>query len=76
MNGAIYKPDYNSNDCKLPNEKATPSNLAIEVWLVRLHVGWAINRIPYNLSNTCVWLGVGRLTIGLKNRRRLTFNDL
>ena len=21
----LYKPDYNSNDCKLPNEKATPT---------------------------------------------------
>ena len=29
----LYKPDCNSNDCELPNEKATPSILPIEVWL-------------------------------------------
>ena len=39
----LYKPDCNSNDYELPNGKATPSILAIEVWLVRLHVGWDIN---------------------------------
>ena len=33
----LYKPDCDSNDCEQPNEKATPSILAIEVWLVRLH---------------------------------------
>ena len=44
---------------------------------MRLHVGWAINnnRIPYSSSNGCTWLGVGygigRLAVGLKNRRRL-----
>ena len=27
----LYKPDYDSNDCELPNEKATPSILGIEV---------------------------------------------
>ena len=26
---------------------------------MRLHVGWAINRIPYCSSNGCAWLGVG-----------------
>ena len=35
----LYKLDCDSNDCKLPNGKATPSILAIEVWLMRLHVG-------------------------------------
>ena len=68
---AIYKPDCDSNDCEWPNEKATPSILAIEVWLVRLHVGWAINRIPYRSSDRWTWLGVGygvgRLAVGLKN---------
>ena len=47
---------------------ATPSILAIEVWLVRLHVGWVINTIllePVALD----WV-VGRLKVGLKNRRR------
>ena len=39
----LYKPDCDSNDCKLPNEKAIPSILAIDVWLVKLHVVWAIN---------------------------------
>ena len=43
----LYKPDCDSNDCELPNWRATPSILAIEVWLVKLHVGWAITRIPY-----------------------------
>ena len=51
------------------NKKATPSILAVEVWLVRLHVGWAINRIPYCSSNGCAWLDVSRLAVGLKNRR-------
>ena len=55
----LYKPDCDSNDCELPNEKATPSILAIEVWPVRLHVGWTINRIPYCSSDSCVWCGVG-----------------
>ena len=27
-------------NCLLPYEKATPSILAIEVWLMMLHVGW------------------------------------
>ena len=63
----LYKPDCDSNDCELPNGKATPSILAIEVWLVRLHVGWDINIIPYYSSDSCAWLGVGRLTVGLKN---------
>ena len=62
----------------MPNEKATPSIL-VEVWLVRLHVGWAINRIPYCLSDGYAWLGVGygvgRLAIGLKNGRRLILYD-
>ena len=58
----LYKPDCDSNDYELPNEKVTPSILAIEVWLVRLHVGWAINRMPYYSSDSCAWLGVGRLT--------------
>ena len=73
----LYKPDYDSNDCEWPNEKATTSILAIEVWLVRLHVGWAINRIPYCSSDGCVWLGVGYivLAVGLKNRRRLILDD-
>ena len=48
------------------NKKATPSILAIEVWLERLHVGWAINRIPYSSSDSCAWLGVGRSAVGLK----------
>ena len=51
--------------------KPHPQSLAIEMWLVRLHVGWTINRIPYCLSDGYVWLGVGydvsRLAIGLKN---------
>ena len=55
----LYKPDCDSNDCKWPNKKATPSILAIEVWLMRLHVGWTINRIPYCSSDGCAWLGVG-----------------
>ena len=38
----LYKPDGDSNDCKLVNEKATPSILAIEVWLVRVNVGWLL----------------------------------
>ena len=45
----LYKPDCDFNDCKKPKEKATPSILAIEVWLVRLQVGSTINH------------GVGRL---------------
>ena len=66
------------NNC-VAKRKATPSILAIEVWLVRLHVGWAINRIPHCSSNSCAWLGVGygfgRLAVGLKNRRRLILDD-
>ena len=65
----LYKPGCDSNDCELPNKKVTPSILAIEVWLMRLHVGWAINIAPYYLSDSCTWLGIGRLTVGLKNRR-------
>ena len=64
----LYKPDCDSNDCELPNGKATPSILATEAWFVRLCVGWAINRIPYYSSDSYTWLGVGRLTVGLKNR--------
>ena len=62
----LYKPNYDSNDYKLPSKKAIPSILAIEL---RLQVGWAINveYIPYYLSDSCTWLGVGRLTVGLKN---------
>ena len=41
----LYKPDCNSNDCDLPNKKATPLNLAIEVWLVRLHSGIARGKL-------------------------------
>ena len=74
----LYKPDCTSNHYELPNEKATPSILAIEVWLVR-HVGWAINRIPYCSSDSRAWLGVGygvgRLAAGLKNQRRLILDD-
>ena len=66
----LYKPDCDSNNCELPNEKATPSILAIEVWLVTLHVGWAINRIPYIPSSNLP----GRLTVGLKNRRLVLDN--
>ena len=55
-----------SNDCELPNREATPSILAIEAWLVRLHVGWAINRIPYYSSDSCACLDVSRLTVGLR----------
>ena len=29
-------------------------------------VGWAINRIPYYSSDSCPWLDVGRLTVGLR----------
>ena len=36
---------------------------------------WAINRIPYCSSNSCAWLGGGRLAVGLKNRRRLSLDD-
>ena len=61
----LYKPDCDSNDCELPNKKATPSILAIEVWLVRLHVEWAINRIPYTARAT-IALGLV-LAVGLKN---------
>ena len=63
-----YKPDCDSNDCELPNEKATPSISSIEAWLLRLHVGWAITRIPYYLSDSCAWLDIelGRLTVGLR----------
>ena len=43
----LNKPDYDSNDCEFLNRKATPSILAIEAWLVRVHVGWTINRISY-----------------------------
>ena len=46
---------------------------------MRLHVGWAINRIPYCSSDGCAWLGVGYgvgwLAVGLKNRRRLILDD-
>ena len=52
----LYKPDCDSNDCELPNEKATPSILGIEVWLMRLHVGWAITKIPYYSSDSCASL--------------------
>ena len=38
---------------------------------MRLHVEWAINKIPYCSSDGCAWLGVGygvgRLAVGLKN---------
>ena len=54
MNGAIQ--------ARL-NGKATPSILAIEVWLVRLNVGWAINKIPYHFSDSCTWPDIGRLTV-------------
>ena len=57
----VYKPDCDSNDCELPNEKATPLILVIAVWLMRLHVGRAINRISYYSSNSCTWLGIGSL---------------
>ena len=49
MNGAIIL--YTSQiailmnaTCQM-NEKVTPSILAIEVWLVRLHVRWIINTL-------------------------------
>ena len=46
---------------------------------MRLQVGWAINRILYCSSNGCAWLGVGyvvgRVAVGLKNRRRLILDD-
>ena len=29
MQMVLYKPDYNFNDCKLPNKKTTPSILAV-----------------------------------------------
>ena len=29
---------------------------------MRLHVGWAINIIPYYSRDSCAWLGIGRLT--------------
>ena len=64
-----------SNDCKVPNEKARPSVLAMEVWLVRPHMGWDINRIPYYWSDSYAWLGVGRLTGGLKNQRLILDNQ-
>ena len=60
----LYKPDCNSNDCKLPSKKATFSILAIEV---RLHVGWAINRILLERQLHLAAVGVGRLTVSLKN---------
>ena len=47
----LYKPDCDSNDCKLPNEKATPS----EVWLMRLHVGGLL--IEYHSTRATVALG-------------------
>ena len=46
----LYKSDCNSNDCKLPNKKTTPSILAIECRDVAYeapYVGWALIRIPY-----------------------------
>ena len=76
---SLYKPDCDSNDCEWPNEEAAPSILATEVWLVWLHVGWAINRIPYCSSDGCAWLGigygVGRFAVGLKNRKRFILDD-
>ena len=38
----------------------------------KLHVGWAINRIPYYSSDSCA---CGRLRTGFKNRRKLILND-
>ena len=32
------------SDCEPPSEQATPPTLAREVWPVRLHKGWAVNR--------------------------------
>ena len=40
----------------------------------RLHVGWAINRIPHYPSDSCAWLGIGRLTVGLKNNNIINEN--
>ena len=71
----LHKPDYNSNDYELPNKKATPSILAIEVWLMKLHVVWAFNRIPYYSNDNCASLSICRLTVSLKNQRRLIFDD-
>ena len=52
-----YKPDCDSNDCESePNEKATPSILAIEVWLVRLHMEWVL--IEYHTAQATVALGL------------------
>ena len=51
----LYKPDCDCNDYELPNGKATPSIIATEVWLVMLHVGWAIHRIPY-YTRAARWL--------------------
>ena len=43
-----------SNDSELPNEKATPSILAKETWLVRLHVGGLL--IEYHTTRVTVAL--------------------
>ena len=67
----LYRPDCDCNDCELPNEKVTPSILAIEVWIMWLHVdGLLILLEPVALG----WM-VGWLTIGLKNRRRIILDD-
>ena len=42
----------------LPYKKATPLILAVEVWLMMLHVGW---ENPYYSRESCAWLGVAYL---------------
>ena len=72
----LYKPDCDSNDCELPNEKATPSIFSYRDVAYEVACGWAINRIPCILLEPIAldWV-VDRLTVGLKNRSRFILDN-
>ena len=67
----LYKPDCDSNDCELPNEKATPSILAIQVWLVRLHVDELL--IEYHTAGASVlgWAGGWQVDSWLEESKKI-----
>ena len=61
------KPDYDSNNCELPNKKATPSIYRGVAYEAACEVGYQYD--------SCTWLRIDKLTVSLKNRRKFILND-